>query len=190
MTDTGKTRRKRLRRILKILLVAVLCIVSMIIGAFWKVFQEENPYPDHTAKSAYAFSKTNLSPSFEVNYVLDGRHTGRDSFIQTIFEVPYSANREELMELIRNADGWHAETITADDYRSFAEVTWYPSIVKNTVSDDIEFDAWFYCVTAPSAGYEPDIGGHFSFLGQAARGFEFAVFDQDTGLFIYIDQLG
>lgn len=189
MSNTNKSNGKWLRRILYILLAAALCVVSFQAGAFWDSFLSEKPYADHAAKAANAFAKTNLA-SFEITYVLHGSNIGRDMYSQTVFEVPYDTDKKELMECIRNADGWHVEAITADDYRDFVEITWYPSMVQHTVSDDIVFDAWFYRETCPSAGYEKMMKGRFSYMGRAARGFEFAVYDKDTGLFIFIDQHG
>lgn len=192
MAGTRKSIPRKWRKILSVLVVAVLCGISVMIGT--RINLEsillEKPYAHHAAKASYAFEETGLTPSFEIPYVLDGSLVGRDNYKQTIFEVPYRSEREELWGLIQNTDGWHAETITADDYRSISEITWYPSLVNNTIADDIEFDAWFYRETVPAVGYERRINGYFSFLGQAARGMEFAVFDKDTGLFIFIDQRG
>ena len=191
MNNTNRPTGKWLGRIMCILLAAVLCVVSFLAGGFMGALdQGMKPYVDHAVKAENAFEKTNLAPSFEITYVLHGSNIGRDMYSQTVFEIPYLSDREELLGLIQNAEGWHVETITADDYRDFVEITWYPSLVQNTVSNDIVFDAWFYRETCPSAGYERMMKGRFSFMGQAARGFEFAVYDEDTGLFIFIDQHG
>ena len=149
----------------------------------------DEPYKDEHAKAISALRKTNIQQDFRPTFLLYGGHIGRDMYAQTFFEVPYTA-RTELMDLIRDTDGWHAETITSEDYCDFVEITWFPAMMKQMISGDIEFDAWFYRETTPPAGYEPMVQGHFSFLGRAARGFEFAVFDEDTGLFILIDQFG
>ena len=193
MTDRSGASGNIWRRIRLILLAAALCAVSVISGVFWRElhdFLPEEPYADHIAKAAYAFKETGLFPSFDVDYVLEGSHLGRDSFRLTVFEIPYEAYKSELMILITDAEGWHVEAIGAGDYRDFAEVTWFPSMLQATVADDIVFDAWYYRKTTPSAGYEPMQKGCFRFLGRAARGFEFAVYDRETGLFIFIDQFG
>ena len=144
---------------------------------------------DEHAKARNALQLTGIRQDFDPDFVFHGSHIGRDMFSQTFFEVSYG-DRKELMRLIRSTDGWHTEALTAKDYCEFVEITWYPSMIKQMISDDIVFEAWFYRETTPSAGYEPMLQGYFSFLGQAARGFEFAVFDEDTGLFIFIDQFG
>ena len=149
----------------------------------------DEPYKDEHVMATHALQKTNIIQDFVPDFVFHGSHIGRDMYSQTFFEFSYT-DRKELMDIIRNTDGWHVETLTSEDYCDFVEITWYPSMVKQMICGDIEFDAWFYRETTPSAGYEPMIGGYFSFLGRAARGFEFAVFDKETGLFIFIDQFG
>ena len=58
------------------------------------------------------------------------------------------------------------------------------------VRDDAAFDAWYYRETAGphNASEAPD--GPFAEIGQIGRGFVFAVFDAETGLFIFTSQFG
>lgn len=185
--ETRKTIRKWLKRLLIACFVFGLLFASFVLGKIDASIDE--PYKDEHAKARNALQLTGIRQDFDPDFVFHGSHIGRDMFSQTFFEVSYG-DRKELMRLIRSTDGWHSEALTAKDYCDFVEITWYPSMIQHMISDDIVFDAWFYRETTPSAGFEPMLHGYFSFLGQAARGFEFAVFDEDTGLFIFIDQFG
>ena len=185
--ETRKAIRKWLKRLLIACFVFGLLFASFVLGK--SVAYIDEPYKDEHAKARNALQLTGIRQDFDPDFVFHGSHIGRDMFSQTFFEVSYG-DRKELMRLIRSTDGWHSEALTAKDYCDFVEITWYPSMIQHMISDDIVFDAWFYRETDPSAGFEPMLHGYFSFLGQAARGFEFAVFDEDTGLFIFIDQFG
>ena len=185
--EIRKTIQKWLKRLLIACFVFGLLFVSFSLGKIDAYIDE--PYKDEHAKARNALQLTGIQQDFDPDFVFHGSHIAREMFSQTFFEVSYG-DRKELMSLIRNTDGWHSEALTAKDYCDFVEITWYPSMIQHMISDDIVFDAWFYRETTPSAGFEPMLHGYFSFLGQAARGFEFAVFDEDTGLFIFIDQFG
>ncbi len=185
--EIRKTIQKWLKRLLIACFVFGLLFASFSLGKIDAYLDE--PYKDEHAKARNALRLTGIQQDFDPDFVFHGSHIGRKMFSQTFFEVSYG-DRKELMSLIRNTDGWHSEALTAKDYCDFVEITWYPDMIQHMISDDIVFDAWFYRETTPSAGFEPMLHGYFSFLGQAARGFEFAVFDEDTGLFIFIDQFG
>lgn len=58
------------------------------------------------------------------------------------------------------------------------------------VRDDAAFDAWYYRETAGSYNAPGIPDGPFAEIGQIGRGFVFAVFDAETGLFIFVRQFG
>ena len=59
-------------------------------------------------------------------------------------------------------------------------------------SDEITFDAWYYRETVEPDTFSGRIPrGPLEQIGSCVgRGFEFAIFDVETGLFVYIDQFG
>ena len=137
----------------------------------------------------YALKKTGLPPQFAHHYSLHRVSSGRDYFSQTVFQVEYSSERKELFNIMSCTKNWRIEKVNAEDFRAFTGHTWYPNIVQ--VADDIEFDAWYYLETSePSGGIVHEAPGMFESIGLIGRGFEFAVFDLETGLFIFIDQFG
>lgn len=90
---------------------------------------------------------------------------------------------------VAQTENWRIEKVSAEDFRDFTSYTWYPEVVQ--VADDIEFDAWYYLETTEAQGsIVHQAPGMFESIGLIGRGFEFAVFDVDTGLFIFIDQFG
>lgn len=59
------------------------------------------------------------------------------------------------------------------------------------VPEDIVFDAWFYRKTDEPASWSKHVSsGSLKDIGQVGNGFEFAVYDLETGLFIFVDQFG
>lgn len=58
------------------------------------------------------------------------------------------------------------------------------------VADDVVFDAWYYRETAAPYNAPGIPDGPFAEIGQIGRGFVFAVFDAETGLFIFTSQFG
>lgn len=165
--------------------LVVICLIagiSFLTGAI--VANENKPY-----RSAVALQKTGLPISYSQRYTLHGVTAGRDYFSQTVFQVEYSSERKELFNIMAHTKNWRIEKVSAEDFRAFTGHTWYPEIVQ--VADDIEFDAWYYLETSESdGGIVHEAPGMFSSIGLIGRGFEFAVFDLDTGLFIFIDQFG
>ena len=140
-------------------------------------------------RSAVALQKTGLPLSYSQHYTLHGASSGRDYFSQTVFQVDYSSERKDLFNIMSRTKNWRIEKVSAKDFRAFTGHTWYPEVVQ--VTDDIEFDAWYYLETSePSGGIVHEAPGMFESIGLIGRGFEFAVFDVDTGLFIFIDQFG
>lgn len=175
---------KRLIKAVGVLLVVFfLCGVSLLAGALIANESEIN-------HGEYALRKTHLPVEYAPTYSLYGFTGMRDSFSQTVFTVDYwSDDREALMNAIRQTEHWHVEPVSAEDFRSFAAHTWYPDIVQ--VADDMVFDAWYYIeTTKPLSSIAHEASGAFASIGQIGYGFEFAVYDLETGLFIFVDQFG
>ena len=191
--DMDKNSRKQTaikwgKRLLLVGIAVCLCVVSFMLGGINAYL--DDPRIDEHIKARYALEETGLSDSFEPEFVIHGSQTGRDFYIQTLFNVRFLDDREAMMKQIQQTEGWTVDVFSAEDYRNFIDVTWYPGLNSNLIADGIEFDAWFYKVTTPPAGYEPTPTGYFSSIGQVGRGFCFAAYDVDTGLFIFIDQFG
>ncbi len=139
--------------------------------------------------SETALRKTGLPTQFAQHYALYGLTAGRDYFSQTVFQVPYSSEQQDLLNIMASTDNWRIAKVSAEDFRGFNAHTWYPDVVQ--VADDIVFDAWYYLETAePMEGIVHQATGTLESIGTIGYGFEFAVFDVDTGLFIFIDQFG
>ena len=169
-------------------------LLFLLIGATgWFIgMLQENHKLTSINHAAYALESTGLPEEYAPSFSLHG-HTGfRDSFMQTVFCIDYSGDCQRILEMISNTDHWHTASVTVSEYSDFARnVIWgYENSWQYT--DEIVFDAWYYRETA-----EPHIPnnripkGPMDQIGTyAGRGFEFALFDADTGLFIYIDQFG
>ena len=135
-----------------------------------------------------ALEQTGLPRDYAPPYAMHGMADGRDSFEQTVFCA--AREREVLLQWMSRTQGWRIAEAGAEDYRRFAETAmWgYQSAVQ--VSDDVTFDAWYYRETAEPYN-APDVPDcPFAEIGQTGRGFVFAVFDAETGLFIFVRQFG
>lgn len=138
-------------------------------------------------RAAIALLRTGLPTVYAPDYSLYGFTGLRDSFSQTVFLVEY--NQQDLLNAIQKAEHWTVAPVSAEDFRSFVSHTWYPDISQ--VSNDIVFDAWYYVETTESTdAFHHQATGALEAIGALGRGFEFAVFDIETGLFIFIDQFG
>ena len=87
-----------------------------------------------------------------------------------------------------NTEGWIVSPVTEAELRGFSKCFWYPDLL--TIPDNTVFDAWFYRETS-----QPILGAEtakdcFSSIGKIGRGFEFAVFDLETGIIVFVDQFG
>lgn len=163
----------------------IFCVVAGI-SYFAGVISANENAVNH---SETALQKTGLPTQFSQHYSLYGLTAGKDYFSQTVFQVEYSSERQDLLNVMAHTDNWRIEKVSAEDFRGFAAHTWYPEVVQ--VADGIEFDAWYYLETSePWGSIVHQATGVFEPIGLIGRGFEFAVFDIDTGLFIFIDQFG
>lgn len=173
--------KKHILKIGRNLIIAVILLTLAFCAG--RIYENENI----GNQAASALLKTGLPTLYAPDYSLCGFTGFRDYFSQTVFLVEY--DQQDLLSAIQNTKHWTVAPVSAEDLRSFASHTWYPDISQ--VSDDIVFDAWYYIeTTEPTDYYRPQATGALETIGTIGRGFEFAVFDVETGLFIFIDQLG
>ncbi|MBR6788160.1 MAG: hypothetical protein IKM26_09625 [Clostridia bacterium] len=139
-----------------------------------------------------ALRKTGLNVQYAPEYSLYGFTGFRDSFSQTKFAIEYDHEKQQIFSDMKLANNWHISPVSAEDFLAFQEAcAWTYSSVLDLPANII-FDAWYYLETcAPAAPSSPAVpSGALSAIGQIGHGFEFAVYDLETGLFIFIDQHG
>ena len=138
-----------------------------------------------------ALRKTGLNVQYAPEYSLYGFTGFRDSFSQTKFVIEYDHEKQQIFSDMKLANNWHISPVSAEDFLAFQDAcAWEFSSVLN-IPDDITFDAWYYLETSAAADFSPAAPeGALSEIGRVGNGFEFAVFDLETGLFILIDQHG
>ena len=174
------------RRVIRIL--AALAVLALVFGAgyFWG-FLKENSRINSINRGEYALEKTGISTEFAPAYSLYGYSGFRDWFGMTMMQID-RGDRDELLDAMDSLDGWHIGSATAEEFRRMP--LWgYADVLQ--LSGDIVFDAWYYAETCEPPSYAdraPE--GAFSEIGLVGHGFDLAVYDADTGLFIYIDQHG
>ena len=138
-----------------------------------------------------ALKKTGLPTTYAPGYCLHGEISSRDSFVQTKFVVEYQSDRRTLLEEAKRAKGWRAAPVTATEYLAFQRACLWKCGEVLSVPADTVFDAWYYCETsAPVSNAVAAPAGALEEIGPVGRGFEFAVFDAETGLFVFVDQFG
>ena len=138
-----------------------------------------------------ALKKTGISVQYAPSYCLHGDATARDSFAQTVFTVEHQSDRQALLEEAKRTKGWRAAPVTATEYLAFQRACLWKCGEVLSVPADTVFDAWYYCETsAPVSNAVAAPAGALEEIGPVGRGFEFAVFDAETGLFVFVDQFG
>jgi len=138
-----------------------------------------------------ALKKTGLPTTYAPGYCLHGEISSRDSFVQTKFVVEYQSDRQALLEEIERTKGWRLAQVAASEYLAFQQAWLWQCGEVLSVPADTVFDAWYYCETsAPVEGGNAIPAGALEEIGAVGRGFEFAVFDAETGLFVFVDQFG
>ena len=136
----------------------------------------------------YALKKMNLPEQYAPSFCLRGYTGFRDSYMMTAFQIQYAIDRKDLLKRMANTEGWTVSPVTEAELRRFSRSFWYPDLMP--IPDNTVFDAWFYRETS-----EPILGAEtakdcFSSIGKIGRGFEFAVFDVETGIIVFVDQFG
>ena len=109
---------------------------------------------------------------------------------QTAFVIEYPSDREVLLEEISRIDGWHVAQVSAQEYRDFADAALWTQAEVLQVQDDTCFDAWYYRETAEPCDPPALPDGPLSKIGELGRGFQFAAYDVESGLFVYVNQFG
>lgn len=170
------------RRIVKLLGIAMLLMLAFGAGALYA-----NEKAAHVNDAAHALRKCNLSQTYAPSFSLSGFTGFRDTYEQIVFAVD-EGQKTALMQEIGHATGWTAGAVTAEDFRAFSKACWFREFPP--IPDDMVFDAWFYRETHEPTDYAHMATGSLSSIGAIGYGFEFAVFDMETGLMIFIDQFG
>ncbi len=172
------------KRFKRIVVICAIGILGYFIGSI-----DANTRNEMLNRAAVALEKTGLSQTYAPHYSLYGFIGFRDTFSQTKFKVYYDSDRKALFNDIAEAKHWHVTPVAGDEYLEFQRVCMWNDVLD--VPADIVFDAWYYLETTepdPYSSYTPD--GALTEIGQIGRGFEFAVYDADSGLFIFVDQFG
>lgn len=178
------------------------CVAMIVVAAFFAGRLVEALSDDAINSAEYALEATSLPGDYAPSYWLRGSAGLREFMTQTAFVIQYPSDREALLREISRTDGWHVAQVSAQEYRDFADVALWTQAKVLQVRDDTCFDAWYYCETAepvqPSTLLEvvlnsqkpalPD--GPLSEIGELGRGFHFAVYDAESGLFVYVNQFG
>ena len=171
---------------------AFLCVLlGMLIGAVGclacVIWSDLTASEDH---GEFALRQTGLAGDYTLNLVMHGDNLSRDSFSQTFLLVDQHS-REGLLREISRAPQWRVAPLPAADFRAFqAQAMWFRD-ESLQVADATEFDAWYYRETAEPAGWDAVIGtGPLAEIGRVGRGFDFAAYDRDSGLFVYVNQFG
>ena len=171
--------------------VCLLPVTALIAGIAFFAGMLFNEIPTTEENALYALRKTGLRFDEPGYFSLHGAWGWRDFFEVTEFVVPYETNRNSLLDEISNTEGWHTEDIVYEEYISFCESALWGDYEYRLLPHDIVFEAWYYCETSETSdNYGYTCEGAFAEIGRLGRGFDFAVYDADTGLFIYIHQFG
>ena len=172
------------KRVKSILVICVIGFLGYIVGTI-----DANTRNEMMNHAVVALERTGISSKYAPNYSMYGFVGFRDMFSQTKFKVYYDSDRKALFNDIAEAKHWHVAPVTGDEYLRLQRACMCNDVID--VPEDVVFDAWYYLeTTEPTqySGFAPN--GALSEIGQIGRGFEFAVFDLETGLFIFVDQFG
>lgn len=167
----------------------ILLSAAVMIGiAFFTGTLVENERLNSINYAEYALKKMNLPKQYAPAFCLHGYTGFRDSFLMTTFQIQYSIDREDLLQRIANTEGWTIAPVTEAELRDFSKSFWYPDLIL--APDNTVFDAWFYRETSKPILEAETAKDCFSSIGKIGRGFEFAVFDLETGIIVFVDQFG
>ena len=174
----------------KFILVLMFIVLAGVVGYAGGLLTADISH-EFSNHAEIALRKTGLNVQYAPEYSLYGFTGFRDSFSQTKFEIEYDHEKQQLFNDIQQANSWHIASVSAEDFLAFQDAcAWEFSSVLD-IPGDIVFDAWYYLETSAAADFSPVVpDGPLSQIGQIGYGFEFAVYDLETGLFILIDQHG
>ena len=174
------------KRVLIVFAVMILCACCYLKG----IIDEDARHASHSY-ARNALEKTGMSAEFAPGYCLHGFTGFRDTFHQVKFIVEDQHDRKALMAEMTSADGWHVSQVTAAEYLEFQKNCMWTYSQALSVPEEVVFDAWFYCETDEPAPWSKQMtAGALKEIGQVGNGYEFAVFDAETGMFIFADQFG
>ena len=182
MAQRLPNREKALRRIAKLLGITMLLALAFGAGVLY-----ENEHVLQVNHAAWALKKCNLSQAYAPRFCLRGFTGFRDTYEQIVFAVEED-QRPVLIQEISRTKGWTAEPVPEEDFLAFSKAFWYKEFPP--LPGGMVFDAWFYRETHEPSGYVHVATGSLSPIGAIGYGFEFAVYDIETGLMIFIDQFG
>lgn len=137
-----------------------------------------------------SLEQVSLSKDYAPDYCLSGATGFRDYLTQTAFVIQYPSDRAAMLREIAHTVGWHMAQVTAQDYRLFAHAALWTEAEVLQAWDDVCFDAWFYHETTPPWNPPELPAGPLSEIGELGRGFRMALFDAESGLFVYVNQFG
>ena len=169
--------------VLKLWIAAVLLAIAFFVGRL-----VENQHLASINYAEYALKHMNLPEQYAPSFWLHGSTGFRDFYTITAFQIQYKSDREDLLKCIQRTDGWTVAPVSEEELRRFSESFWYPELMP--VPDNTVFDAWFYRETTESTQYSESAKDCFSSIGKIGRGFQFAVFDVETGMVIWVHQFG
>jgi len=174
------------KHIVMLLALVLIAFLSYIKGSF-----DADMRHDDYVYAARSLKKTGLPTECAPSYCLHGFAGSRDSFTQVKFIVDDPFERSVLLKQMKCVKGWHVTPVDGYEYLEFQNrYMWTCSAVLD-VPEDIVFDAWYYHETREGSIYSEDVAvGAFSEIGRIGRGYEFAVYDSETGLFVFVDQFG
>ena len=174
------------KRILLILTALVIAFFGYLKGSFDTEMRYET-----FSYAEEALQKTGLPKKYAPSYCLHGFTGFRDSFLQVEFIVEYQSNGEVLLDQMDSEMGWHISPVTREEYLEFQRICMWDYADILSVPEDIVFDAWFYQETDEPNPWSKHVpAGSLKEIGKIGNGYEFAVYDAETGLFIFVDQFG
>lgn len=172
-------------------LMLILMVLIIAFGGYLKGLFDANMRHASFSYTENALRRTGLPVKYAPGYCLHGFTDSRDSFMQTEFIVEYQSDREELFAQMDSEIGWRVSSVTGIEYLEFQRICMWKYADVLSVPEDIIFDAWFYRETSKPAPWSEHVSsGPLEDIGQVGNGFEFAVYDLETGLFIFVDQFG
>ena len=173
------------------ILAAGIALALLLGAAFVAGSLFESYGRNERARAETALRDTRLDSCFAPAFALSGLTGSRDSFEMTAFVVEGGSNRKALLTACSAQAGWHRGQVTAEEFVSFSDAAFWPFARMLGGPRVDAFDAWYYRENAAPAGTETALAsGCFAEIGRLGRGFSFAVYDSDTGLFIYVRQFG
>ena len=168
------------------------CAAAAVVAVFFAGRFFEGYLNQSANLARYALEATSLPGDYAPGYCLTGSAGIVHSMEQTVLVITdYQSDREALLEEISRTDGWHVAQVSAQEYRDFADAAlWWQAEEVFQVRDDTCFDAWYYRETAEPCDPPALPDGPLSEIGELGRGFHFAAYDAESGLFVYVNQFG